>query len=63
MSVFPQLRFIECHGTGTVKGDYAESTSIRNLVHGKRDKVLHIGSVKSNIGHAEAGSGETYSFF
>ncbi|ORY68325.1 acyl transferase domain-containing protein [Pseudomassariella vexata] len=53
------IGFFEAHGTGTKVGDPIEATAIYNAL-GKsltaRDP-LHMGSVKSNIGHLENASG------
>ncbi|EAW16387.1 putative polyketide synthase [Aspergillus fischeri NRRL 181] len=48
--------FFECHGTGTVVGDTAE-TSVVAKVFG--DHGIHIGAVKANVGHSEGASGIT----
>jgi acyl transferase domain-containing protein len=53
------IAFFEAHGTGTKVGDPIEATAIyravgRSLTPGE---PLHIGSVKSNIGHLENASG------
>jgi acyl transferase domain-containing protein/NADPH:quinone reductase-like Zn-dependent oxidoreductase/SAM-dependent methyltransferase len=48
--------FFECHGTGTPVGDPIEANAVAR-VFGKEGMV--IGSVKSNFGHSEAGSGNT----
>ncbi|RYP44237.1 hypothetical protein DL768_009270 [Monosporascus sp. mg162] len=52
------ISVIEAHGTGTQAGDYAETSSLR-AVFGPRppSSPLYLGSVKGNIGHAEAASG------
>ena len=57
--VDPQsVTFVEAHGTGTPVGDPIEVESIRAIFGGKsRAEVLHLGSIKSNIGHAESASG------
>ncbi|KAJ8514907.1 hypothetical protein ONZ45_g7609 [Pleurotus djamor] len=51
-NVSPQdVDFVECHGTGTAKGDPEEANWIlRNF---KRDREWWFGSVKGNIGHTE----------
>jgi hypothetical protein len=52
------------HGTGTQAGDSTEMRSVTNVfapVKNKRShsQLLYIGSVKANIGHGEAASGDT----
>lgn len=48
--------YFECHGTGTPVGDPIEVNAVAR-VFGKEGMI--IGSVKSNLGHSEAGSGNT----
>lgn len=47
--------FVEAHGTGTVVGDLQEATAIDCVLGNKR--LLTVGSVKSNMGHAEQVAG------
>ncbi|CAG8947511.1 unnamed protein product [Penicillium salamii] len=51
-----QTAFFECHGTGTIVGDTAE-TSVIAKVFGQDG--IHIGAVKPNLGHSEGASGIT----
>ncbi|GAB4272898.1 MAG: hypothetical protein Kow0029_12080 [Candidatus Rifleibacteriota bacterium] len=54
------VQLIECHGTGTPKGDAVEFESLCALWAGKKvenDKRCVIGSVKSNVGHLLTGAG------
>jgi len=53
------LDYIEAHGTGTKVGDPQEVNAIHNVLCKNRETPLMIGSVKSNLGHAEAASGFT----
>ncbi|XXG96502.1 hypothetical protein Hte_002785 [Hypoxylon texense] len=52
-------RYIEAHGTGTLVGDPFEVEAIRRVFgsHRSKQEPIHIGSIKSNIGHLEACSG------
>ncbi|KAL8662082.1 MAG: hypothetical protein Q9202_005056 [Teloschistes flavicans] len=53
-----EISYVEAHGTGTPVGDPIECESIRQTFGGShRDQQLFMGSVKDNIGHAEAASG------
>ncbi|WP_280696630.1 beta-ketoacyl synthase N-terminal-like domain-containing protein [Kitasatospora sp. GP82] len=54
-----RLDYVEAHGTGTVAGDEVELSALAEAMGGQRgaDRPLSIGSVKSNIGHAEAAAG------
>ncbi|KAB8246813.1 polyketide synthase module [Aspergillus flavus] len=56
------VSFVELHGTGTQVGDAVESESVLDFFapSDRRlhpDKRLHLGAVKSNIGHGEAAAG------
>jgi acyl transferase domain-containing protein len=59
------VSYIEFHGTGTQAGDAEEMQSITDVfapIKGKRrttKQPLHIGAVKSNVGHGEAAAGVT----
>ncbi|KAH8399557.1 hypothetical protein KR222_006482 [Zaprionus bogoriensis] len=50
--------YVEAHGSGTPVGDDQEANMLGNFFcHGTRPSPLLIGSVKSNMGHAEPASG------
>ncbi|MCL9683049.1 type I polyketide synthase [Legionella maioricensis] len=52
------ISYIEAHGTGTRLGDPIEFNALREVfATGTRQKVLYVGSVKSNLGHLEAAAG------
>ncbi|WKE69279.1 type I polyketide synthase [Streptomyces sp. WP-1] len=50
-----QLDYVEAHGTGTPTGDTVELRALAEAAGGERP--LRCGSVKTNIGHAEAAAG------
>lgn len=51
------LAYLEAHSTSTIVGDPVEITSIDQALCAQRNTPLMIGSVKSNLGHSETGSG------
>jgi acyl transferase domain-containing protein/aryl carrier-like protein len=53
------VSYLEAHGTGTVLGDPIEVHAIEEVYcqDRKPDNPLHLGAVKSNIGHAEVAAG------
>lgn len=54
-----QIRYAEAHGTGTAIGDLVEGSALGTILGVGRDPQdpCLVGSVKTNIGHLEAGSG------
>ncbi|KAI9154978.1 Highly reducing polyketide synthase virA [Paramyrothecium foliicola] len=56
---FADTDYIECHGTGTPVGDPIEVDGIASCFAARQGAPLMIGSVKTNLGHAEAASGLT----
>jgi phthiocerol/phenolphthiocerol synthesis type-I polyketide synthase C len=54
------LSYVEAHGTGTGRGDPIEAGAVGRVLGQRRSAgagPLRIGSVKTNIGHAEASAG------
>lgn len=53
------VSYIEAHGTGTTVGDFMEGNALGTVLGRERaqGEWLHVGSVKTQIGHLEAASG------
>jgi acyl transferase domain-containing protein len=54
-----RVHYVEAHGTGTRLGDPIEAEALGEVLGRGRsaDRPLHVGSVKTNLGHLEAASG------
>ena len=54
-----QVYYVEAHGTGTLAGDPVECRALGAMFAPGRSaqQALHIGSLKSNIGHLESAAG------
>jgi acyl transferase domain-containing protein/aryl carrier-like protein len=54
-----RIQFVETHGTGTRVGDPIEASALGRVLGAGRspEQACLIGSVKTNIGHLEAGAG------
>lgn len=59
ISDLAQISYVEFHGTGTRAGDSIEVDGVASVFapHFTPERPLHIGSVKSNIGHSEPAAG------
>ncbi|MEM7530545.1 MAG: SDR family NAD(P)-dependent oxidoreductase [Chloroflexota bacterium] len=51
------ISYVEAHGTGTVLGDPIEIAALKQAFDTDEKGYCAIGSVKSNIGHADSGAG------
>ncbi|HEX8650761.1 MAG TPA: amino acid adenylation domain-containing protein [Pyrinomonadaceae bacterium] len=54
-----QVQYVEAHGTGTILGDPIEAQALGTVLASGRPpgRFCSIGSVKTNLGHLEGGSG------
>ena len=51
------IRFVECHGTGTRLGDPVEAGALGAVYRKRSADPLYIGSLKTNMGHLEGAAG------
>ncbi|KAJ3652391.1 hypothetical protein Zmor_018361 [Zophobas morio] len=54
---FSNVSYFEAHGTGTKAGDPEEVKAVDRALANKCERQLLVGSLNSNMGHAEAASG------
>ncbi|MBX2802935.1 MAG: SDR family NAD(P)-dependent oxidoreductase [Myxococcales bacterium] len=52
-----EVGFVECHGTGTTRGDPVEIGALGQVLATDRAQPLLLGAVKTNLGHLEAAAG------
>jgi len=52
-----EVDYVEAHGTGTELGDPIEVKALAAVFGKGRERKLRIGSVKTNLGHAESAAG------
>ncbi|MFG7940504.1 SDR family NAD(P)-dependent oxidoreductase [Streptomyces cacaoi] len=52
----PEVGYVELHGTGTPVGDPVEAAALGAAL-GTPERVLRVGSVKTNVGHLEGAAG------
>ncbi|MEU5566947.1 AMP-binding protein [Micromonospora musae] len=52
-----EVRFVEAHGSGTPLGDAIEVAALHEVYAGGPAESCALGSVKTNIGHLDAGAG------
>ncbi len=51
------IRFIECHGTGTLMGDPIEIEGLTKAFNTDKKQFCAVASIKSNVGHLHAAAG------
>lgn len=51
------IRFVECHGTGTLMGDPIEIEGLTKAFNTDKKQFCAVASIKSNVGHLHAAAG------
>ena len=51
------IQYVEVHGTGTAIGDVVEMGSVASVYGNSSNRILCLGSVKSNVNHTESTAG------